>query len=330
MATGSRNPRCPCIITIEENPRHHALLSPAGMLCESLLWRMAYCQDLSSEEASASVPGRWPREGALSELATAVSFTSCAPDTRVAAEATSETLRHPEMVWMWGQSGAGPREGARGQAISPCRQISPGVNIPGSARAGGEAFLVPSTCQSICQNYSDLLIAGDQVLPLSASVDDLTMGSSADPADGPFLQSCEIPPAQDSPPSSLEYPHQPIRRGDSSCWRAGSAKERSLLLGGQQPLSNSLLNRYLEHKLLDLYKQHMMESMAHGGSPSTVLASELMLTSVDQITQQLSREQNLEATRAKDMVISCLRRVASGLQSSEISTPQLQISTDVI
>ncbi|KPP62468.1 hypothetical protein Z043_119347 [Scleropages formosus] len=297
---------------------HDAALGGAGMLCESMLWRMAYCQDFTSEETPASLPGPWRREGALSELAAAVTFSSCPQGTRAGVEAPSEMLRTPERVWRWGRSGASNHRGTQSQTVSPCRRTSPGVNIPGSARSGGEAFL----------NYSDLLIAGDQVLPLSASADDLMAGSTAEPADGPFLQSCEIPPAMDSPPSSLEYPQRPIRRGDSSCWRAGSTKERSLLLGGQQPLSNSLLNHYLEQKVVDLYRQHMMESMAHGRSPSTVLASELMLTSVDQITLQLSREQNLEATRAKDMVISCLRRVASGLQSSEISTPLLQISVD--
>ncbi|XP_036396668.1 protein CXorf21 [Megalops cyprinoides] len=208
------------------------------------------------------------------------------------------------------------------------RRISPEVDIPCASRPSGEAFLVPSSCKSICKNYSDLLIGGDQVLPLSGSVGDLVAGYSSDFTDGPFLQSCEIPPALESPHGSLECPQQP--RGDSARWKRGSGRERSIQLHGGRPLSNSQLNEYLEQKLLDLYRQHMVDSMLQEGSPSAILASELILTSVDQITQQLSREQNLEAARAKDMVISCLLRVASGLPSGEISTPQLQISEDVM
>lgn len=116
------------------------------------------------------------------------------------------------------------------------------------------------------------------------------------------------------------------------------------LLAPERPLSNSQLNRYLEQKLLELYHQHLAQGPAalgpppqhplgHGEQnrlgPLPVLASELLQTSLDQITLQLRRrDHNLEAARAKDMVMSCLLRVASSLQSGEISTPLLQISTE--
>uniref|UniRef100_A0A3Q1BJ17 Uncharacterized protein n=1 Tax=Amphiprion ocellaris TaxID=80972 RepID=A0A3Q1BJ17_AMPOC len=221
------------------------------------------------------------------------------------------------------------------------RQISPEIEIPAQDRSGGDApFLVPSFCQSICLNYSDLHIGGDQVLPLSTNDGELRVCTDAQ-AVGPFLQSCDVPPAvEDSLPGQacqggLPYPH----RGGSNRWRLGSGRDRSFLLQGREgPFSNSLLNHYLEQKLLDLYQQFMMENMAREGAPGSdsdggpicpLLASELVLTSLDQITLQLSREGNLEAGMAKDMVLSCLLRVAGDMQSSEISTPFLQISNEI-
>ncbi|GAA6227362.1 uncharacterized protein CXorf21 homolog [Lates japonicus] len=81
------------------------------------------------------------------------------------------------------------------QRAHPGRHISPEIKIPAQACSGGDApFLVPSDCQSICQNYSDLHIGGDQVLPLSAHDGELRLCTDAQPA-GPFLQSCDVPPS---------------------------------------------------------------------------------------------------------------------------------------
>uniref|UniRef100_UPI0037E99FFE TLR adapter interacting with SLC15A4 on the lysosome n=1 Tax=Semicossyphus pulcher TaxID=241346 RepID=UPI0037E99FFE len=222
---------------------------------------------------------------------------------------------------------------------SPPRQISPQIEIPAQACSDAESpFLVPSFCQSFCQNYSDLHIGGDHVLPLSASDGELRVVTDAQVV-GPFLQSCDVLPAvEESPPgptpqTGLLHP----LRGGSNRWRQGSTRDRSFLFQGREgPFSNSLLNHYLEHKVLDLYQQYMMENMARerpgsgsdAGPVCPLLCSELVLTSLDQITLQLSREGNLEAGLAKDMVLSCLLRVAGDMQSSEISTPFLQISNE--
>nr|XP_020465184.1 uncharacterized protein CXorf21 homolog [Monopterus albus] len=225
------------------------------------------------------------------------------------------------------------------QRAHPGRQISPEIEIPAQAHSDGEApFLVPSSCQSICQNYSDLHIGGDQVLPLSANDGELRLCPDTQLA-GPFLQSCDVAPAVscESPPEQTSQGGllHPLR-GGSNRWRQGSTRDRSFLFQGrEEPFSNSLLNHYLEQKLMDLYQQYMMENMAREGAPGPHLDpicplpySELVLTSLDQITLQLSRERNLEAGLAKDMVLSCLLRVAGDMQSSEISTPFLQISNE--
>ncbi|XP_061827232.2 TLR adapter interacting with SLC15A4 on the lysosome [Nerophis lumbriciformis] len=214
----------------------------------------------------------------------------------------------------------------------PGRENPPGIEILAPARSGGDAtaFLVPSYCQSICLNYSDLHIGGDQVLPLSADNQEQMVVETQ--AVGPFLQSCDVPPpAEESPLGGL------LRslRGGSNHWRQGSGRDRSVMFQGREgPFSNSLLNRYLEQKLLDLYQQYMMENMARdrgadAGPNFPLPGSEMFLSSLDQITLQLSRDGNLEAGLAKDMVLSCLLRVAGDKQSSEISTPFLQISSDV-
>ncbi|XP_028993520.1 TLR adapter interacting with SLC15A4 on the lysosome [Betta splendens] len=225
-------------------------------------------------------------------------------------------------------------EGAR-----PCRHISPEIKIPAQAYSGGDApFLVPPFCQSICENYSDLHIGGDQVLPLSANGGELQLCTDAQPP-GPFLQSCDVlPPVEDSLPAQMPQNGLLPLRGGSNRWRQTSARDRSFLLQGQEgPFSNSLLNNYLEQKLLDLYQQYMMENMVRDGVPASnsypgpicnLLGSELVLTSLEHITLQLSRDGNLEACLAKDMVLSCLLRVAGDMQSSEISTPFLQISNE--
>ncbi|XP_071334352.1 TLR adapter interacting with SLC15A4 on the lysosome [Trachinotus anak] len=221
------------------------------------------------------------------------------------------------------------------QKAHPGRLISSEIEIPAHALSGGDSpFLVPSSCQSICQNYSDLHIGGDQVMPLSANDGELRLCPDAQPA-GPFLQSCDVPSAvEDSLPRQTSQGglQHPLRRG-SNHWRLGSGRDRSFLFQGREgPFSNSLLNHYLEQKLLDLYQQYMMENMVREDSDPRpicpLLGSELVLTSVDQITLKLSREGNLDAGLAKDMVLSCLLRVAGDMQSSELSTPFLQISNE--
>ncbi|XP_054643760.1 TLR adapter interacting with SLC15A4 on the lysosome [Dunckerocampus dactyliophorus] len=218
----------------------------------------------------------------------------------------------------------------------PGRENSLGIEIPAQARFGGDAttFLVPSYCQSICLNYSDLHIGGDQVLPLSADNREQVVIDTQ--AVGPFLQSCDVPPpVEDSSPGQVAVGGllKPLR-GGSSHWRQGSGRDRSFWFQGREgPFSNSLLNHYLEQKVLDLYQQYMMENMARDrdadpGRICPLLGSEMVLTSLDQITLQLSRDGNLEAGLAKDMVLTCLLRVAGDMQSSEISTPFLQISSD--
>ncbi|XP_032385140.1 protein CXorf21 [Etheostoma spectabile] len=307
------------------------------MLCEGRLLSMTYGE---LEELDPLPPKKAPQRAYGLQRAAA---------TLVPGSITHTPLVHPNFPELTGCTDNrsysvelynSPLQSLDLHSAQPGRQISLEIEIPAQAPSVGDApFLVPSFCQSICFNYSDLHIGGDQVLPLSTNDGELRIGTEAQ-AVGPFLHSCDVPPAvEDSLPGQTSQGGllHPLR-GSSNRWRLGSARDRSVLLQGREgPFSNSLLNHYLEQKLLDLYQQYMMENMARQGALGSdsdqgpicpLLGSELVLTSLDQITLQLSRDGNLDAGLAKDMVLSCLLRVAGDMQSSEISTPFLQMSNE--
>ncbi|XP_004631463.1 uncharacterized protein CXorf21 homolog [Octodon degus] len=183
-----------------------------------------------------------------------------------------------------------------------------------------ETYLVPPSCKSICKNYNDLQIAGGQVMAISSVTTDFPSESSFEY--GPLLKSSEIPLSMEESLSTQlsDFPQKPIQR-HSSYWRITSIKEKSSLQM-QNPLSNAVLNEYLEQKVVELYKQYIMDNMFHDSSPTQILASELIMTNVDQISLHVSRERNLETSKARDIVINRLLQ----LVSSEISTPSLHIS----
>ncbi|KAK9402020.1 CXorf21: Chromosome X orf 21 [Crotalus adamanteus] len=196
------------------------------------------------------------------------------------------------------------------------RQTSEPVEICVGSSISKDTYLVPSSCKSICKNYNDLHIAGDQVLPMNSIKRDAIYDSGI----CPFLESSEIPLAIDSIPIlPVEVPRKPSQRNSSCCIMAS-------IMHHQQPLSNSILNNYLEEKVLELYKQYIMDVMGSSISPTQILTSEFIMTNVDQISMKLSQEMNMKTTEAKDMVINCLLQLASGKVSSEMSTPSLHIS----
>lgn len=313
---------CSARTTSKSITASHCVSFVAAMLCEGRLLSMAYCElglDPLPSQGLGQTSRRLPRQALILPSASAALFRHSSAERQTAP---GEHRRASV------ESRTSPPQSSAPHAAQLSRQFSPEIEIPAQSCSSVDApFLVPSYCQSICQNYSDLQIGGEQVLPLS---------DNNGPAEGPFLQSCDVLPAVDSPPGQIA--HVPLlhpARGGSSRWRHGSNRDRSFVFQDREgPFSNSLLNRYLEQKLLDLYQQYMMENIAregdaggsHPGPMCPLLGSELVLTSLDQITLQLSREGNLEAGLAKDMVLSCLLRVAGDKQSSEISTPFLQIS----
>uniref|UniRef100_A0A8C2F685 Uncharacterized protein n=1 Tax=Cyprinus carpio TaxID=7962 RepID=A0A8C2F685_CYPCA len=246
------------------------------MLCEGKLWSLMFEADPECVNPPTCCTVTAQSSSLASYLLSAQSPVHSSLENTTRTK-TQQSNAHPS-----------PTDPAAGQ------QLAIGVDIPRHVDdPETEAFLVPSSCHSICQHYSDLQIADGQVLPLS-----------------PRPPAWALPPAWECsllPPLVHEY-------RNSRCWREESGRERPSLLQFSQSLSNSQLNGYLEQKLLELYKQYLTEGPA--------------VTSLDQMTLQLSREQNVETAWAKDMLLSCLLRVTSCYQSSGISTPLLQISIE--
>ncbi|XP_053313401.1 TLR adapter interacting with SLC15A4 on the lysosome [Spea bombifrons] len=205
------------------------------------------------------------------------------------------------------------------QEIENVRDTSTSVDIIEVSASYKETFLVPSSCKNICKDYNDLHVAGDQVMAINSVLTDYTCNSSFTFCEGPFLESSQIPPTLES-----INPEKIQRKKDSLCWKAGSIRDKSIMQH-EQPLSNSVLNEYLERKVIELYKQYIMDCTA---SPHHIMASELVMNNVQQISVQISREQNMETNKAKDMVINYLLRLASEKTSNVISTPDLKISID--
>ncbi|XP_063813208.1 TLR adapter interacting with SLC15A4 on the lysosome [Pseudophryne corroboree] len=218
------------------------------------------------------------------------------------------------------QIGQDEAEGSRCES-----EKSPSASINGNSPSNKETYLVPPSCKNICRDYNDLHIAGDQVMAMNSVLSDFTCNSSFDYCEGPFLQSSQIPPTMDSLcVTTNDQPKKPTKR-DS--WKVASMKDKSII-NPEQPLSNSILNEYLERKVIELYKQYMMD-ISCSASSAHIMNSELIMNNVQQISVQISREQNMETNKAKDMVISYLLRLASEKQSNVISTPDLQISSNL-
>ncbi|XP_036596019.1 protein CXorf21 homolog [Trichosurus vulpecula] len=178
------------------------------------------------------------------------------------------------------------------------------------------------SCTSICQNYPDLHIGGNRVGHAYDS--GCFMDHVHDEAfTGPLLLSEDIPLGHSSIPSrppSVAYKFPP---GDE-------VRERSILLH-KQPLSNSLLNIYVEKKVDELYKQVFEENLTRCHSVTSLVASNLLMNNLNHISFQISQEQNIEVSRAREALLQsmALRSLyyASKGNSSELSTPNLQISS---
>ncbi|XP_029462408.1 uncharacterized protein CXorf21-like [Rhinatrema bivittatum] len=167
------------------------------------------------------------------------------------------------------------------------------------------------SCTSIYKNYPDLHIGGDHIGNISDS--GCILDHECEISEGPVLLSIDIPLGHSPCSKPLEKPSIiKLLQGDEN-------RDRSFMLQNR-PFSNSMLNCYMEKHVDELYKQYFEENLTMCGSPSS-----LLLNNAAQISLQISQEQNMEACRARDMLLHHLRSAASK-NSSEFTTPVLQIS----
>ncbi|XP_016060606.1 PREDICTED: uncharacterized protein CXorf21-like [Miniopterus natalensis] len=175
---------------------------------------------------------------------------------------------------------------------------------------------------SICQNYPDLQIGGEHmgnIYDSSCFVEHIL----DDAFNSPLLLSVDIPLGHSSIIEPLEkLPASKLLNGDE-------IREKSILFH-KQPLSNSMLNNYMEKKVDELYQQFLEENLTKCLSITNLMDSNLLMNNVNQISLQISEEQNIKASKTWEALLHSFSRcnlcnISHG-NSSEFSTPNLQIS----
>ncbi|KFV20108.1 Uncharacterized protein CXorf21, partial [Tauraco erythrolophus] len=201
--------------------------------------------------------------------------------------------------------------------------VSPALHIPKREQNVEQMDLYRSwSCNSIYQIYPDLHIGGDRVGDHLCDSGCVLDHVCDDLPDGPVLLSADIPPGQ-SPP--CEHPEKP-----SITSLSGNEAEETSIVLCEEPLSNSVLNKYMETKVAELYKQFFEENLMRCGSVTNLLTCSLIRNNLNQISLQISQEQNIETSKAREVLLHSLAlfslRNATNRSSSEFSTPDLQIS----
>ncbi|XP_060105710.1 TLR adapter interacting with SLC15A4 on the lysosome-like [Heteronotia binoei] len=178
--------------------------------------------------------------------------------------------------------------------------------------------------QSLYQQYPDLYIGGDHVADHMCDSGCIVDQSDDERTVGPILFSEDIPSGR----SPLTEPLHKCKA--AKLWTVPSEEigERSITLP-RQPLSNSMINDYMERKVQELYKQFLDEKLTRCNSITHVLTSNL-LSHLGEVNDQLPWERQGEATNARKTLFRSLGLLglqdASNGNSCECSTPNLQIS----
>ena len=147
-----------------------------------------------------------------------------------------------------------------------CVQSVPGVTtltnealpIPKSQNNNQDLQLYRSCfCTSFCKDYPDVQLRGDHVGDWSL----LSLPKQSSIFQGHLLQ-----------PQYLDETLGPVEPGLRAESMQPLHDEGYLVMDGsislnREPLSNSMLNSYLESKLIEVYRQHMQDSLARCSSP---------------------------------------------------------------
>lgn len=212
---------------------------------------------------------------------------------------------------------------AKNQSTAVRRIVSRALHIPEREQSNEQTDLCRSwSCNSIYQNYPDLHIGGDHVGDHTCDSGCVLDHVCDELSDGPVILSVDIPLGQ-SP--LCEHPEKP-----GVNFLSGDEAGEGSMMFCEEPLSNSLLNNYMEAKVSEIYKQLFEEILTRCGSVRNLLTCSLIRSNVDQISFQISQEQNIETSKAREVLLQSLAlfslRNATNRSSSEFSTPNLQIS----
>ncbi|KAJ7995922.1 hypothetical protein DPEC_G00231730 [Dallia pectoralis] len=175
-------------------------------------------------------------------------------------------------------------------------------------------------CTTFCKDYPDLQLRGDRVGDRSSESPRL----NSDTFEGPLFQSKdlgELDALEPTGPVELgkQMQSQPLQDDGYM------AMDSSITTLNGEPLSNSMLNGYLESKLLEVYRQHMQDSLARGSSPLVQTPPQgLVPAPVKLLSQHLCQDLGFDSSTAQSIVLHYLSTCT--VASSHFSSPELRIS----
>ncbi|XP_028840501.1 uncharacterized protein CXorf21 [Denticeps clupeoides] len=195
------------------------------------------------------------------------------------------------------------------------------THLTTTSNEDGGLELYRSCCSlSLCEDYSDLQLGGDQ-LGERRSHWESQIG------DGPLLQSEDLEQMQmqglaesHEQGRSLKEWAEPLPMQDKEYM----VMDNSILGLSRERLSNSMINGYLETKLLEVYSQHMQDNLARLGSTvEPELVPALMPASLVALSGKRSdQDSRLDSTQGSVRYLSN----CSAPENSIFSSPVLRIS----
>ncbi|XP_062380510.1 uncharacterized protein LOC134068772 isoform X2 [Sardina pilchardus] len=147
--------------------------------------------------------------------------------------------------------------------------------------------------------------------------------------DSDFREQDDYRASEDAPALPLIDPRR-RRLGAAAPDNGYLAMDSSITLQGGEPLTNSMLNGYLDSKLREVYSQYLQERLVRPGtSPRWSLLAPLPPGHVvQQLSHQVALEQGMEVDEARSLVLSYMHTQGgdSRAVSSHFSSPVLRIS----
>ncbi|KAL0994236.1 hypothetical protein UPYG_G00119670 [Umbra pygmaea] len=206
-----------------------------------------------------------------------------------------------------------------GQSSPRAARPSDALTIPNSHYEDyGDLELYRSwCCTTFCKDYPDLQLHGGHVG--NRSSESLRLDSHL--YEGPLLQSKDLGELETLGPvdPGVQVESQPLQD------KGYQVMDSSIITLNREPLSNSMLNGYLESKLLEVYRQHMQDNLARGSSPLVQTPPQGLLPApVKLLSQQLCQDHGLDSSTAQSIVIHYLSTCTAA--SSHFSSPDLRIS----
>lgn len=297
------------------------LLTLVIMLAEGILTSLVYKESCHQDKPHKSHAAKQDEEGNWREkLVDNPKITGladgCETQDRISAKSDMEHKRDPQQRPILGFP-------ARDQKTLVKGTVSPALHIPRREQYNEQMDLYRSwSCNSIYQNYPDLHIGGNRVGDHTCDSGCVLDHVCDELPDGPVILSIDIPLGESPLCEHLDKSGSQSLPGDD-------AGERSIMLC-EEPLSNSMLNNYMETKVAEFYKLFFEENLTRCGSVRNLLTCSLIRNNLNQISYQISQEQNIEASKAREVLLQSIALFSlhntTNRSSSEFSTPNLQIS----